>query len=58
MLASLGAEALCDATDVIGRLYGRPTVDREELVAVARERIGEWRRWRESLEELGKQTWI
>jgi beta-glucosidase-like glycosyl hydrolase len=57
LLADLGDQTPCDATGAIERLYGRPTVDREDLAAVARERIGEWRRWRESLEELGNQTW-
>jgi beta-N-acetylhexosaminidase len=46
-----------DAGDAISRLYGRPTVNREELVQVGREGIKEWRRWRQSLEELGEQRW-
>ncbi len=46
-----------DATVAITRLYGRPTVNRKELVDVDREGIKEWRRWRQSLEELGAQSW-
>jgi beta-N-acetylhexosaminidase len=57
LLAGVGDESPGDATAVIAGLYGRPTVGREELVEVMRERIGEWRRWRRSLEELGEQTW-
>jgi len=48
---------LSDATETISRLYGRPTVNREELVEVEREGIREWRHWRQSLEELGEQRW-
>jgi beta-N-acetylhexosaminidase len=46
-------EPLMDAGAAISRLYGRPTVNREELIEVDREGIKEWRRWRQSLEELG-----
>jgi beta-N-acetylhexosaminidase len=41
----------------IARLYGRPTVDRDELAEVAREGIREWGHWQRSLEELGEQKW-
>ena len=56
LLGGLG-EPLGDAGAAISRLYGRPTVNREELVEVDREGIKEWRRWRQSLEELGAQSW-
>jgi beta-N-acetylhexosaminidase len=55
LLAEL--DGLADAGEAISRLYGRPTVNREELVSVDREGIKEWRRWRQSLEELGEQRW-
>ena len=46
-----------DATAAIQRLYGRPTVDREELIAVRQEGIREWDHWRHSLERLGDESW-
>ena len=46
-----------DATSGIRRLYGKPTVSREELEIVQREGIREWGYWRKSLEELGEQDW-
>jgi len=49
--------AIGDASNAISRLYGRPTVNRDELISVDREGIKEWRRWRQSLEELGRQQW-
>ena len=51
-------EALGGATGAIGRLYGRPTVDAAELERVVVAGIGEWTRWRKSLEELGEQAWV
>lgn len=57
LLSDLAGESLGDAAETVARMYGRPTVNREELVEVVRERIGEWRRWQASLEELGKQSW-
>lgn len=51
-------DALGDATAIIERLYGWPTVDAGELDRVVREGIREWRQWQKSLEELGEQTWI
>ncbi|MBT8051516.1 MAG: beta-N-acetylhexosaminidase [Gammaproteobacteria bacterium] len=45
-----------DASSVIGRLYGVPTVDRGELAEVVREGIREWGYWRQSLERLG-ESW-
>ncbi len=48
---------LGDAGEAISRLYGRPTVNREELVEVDREGIREWRHWQQSLEDLGDQIW-
>jgi beta-N-acetylhexosaminidase len=56
LLSSLGDE-LGDATAVVQRLYGRPTVDRDELVQVVREGIREWGYWQQSLERLGEQSW-
>jgi beta-glucosidase-like glycosyl hydrolase len=50
-------ESLGDASEAISRLYGRPTVNREELVEVDREGIREWRHWQQSLEDLGEQRW-
>ena len=50
-------ESLGDASEAISRLYGRPTVNREELVEVDREGIREWGHWQQSLEELGEQRW-
>ena len=47
-----------DATDAIARLYGRPTVDRDELIVVRQERIREWDHWRHSLEQLENETWV
>jgi len=46
-----------DASAAVSSLYGRPTVDREELVTVMREGIREWGHWRQSLERLGEQAW-
>ena len=57
LLSDLADDSLVDASASVARMYGRPTVNREELVEVVRERIGEWRRWQASLEELGKQSW-
>lgn len=57
LLAELAGESPGDATEAITSLYGRPTVNRDELAEVQRERIGEWRRWQRSLEVLGEQEW-
>jgi len=46
-----------DALDSVSRLYGKPTVNREELAEVGREGIREWGHWQQSLETLGGQTW-
>jgi beta-N-acetylhexosaminidase len=48
---------LSDTGESISRLYGWPTVSREELANVDDEGIKEWSRWKLSLEELGKQSW-
>ena len=48
---------LGDASDAISRLYGTPTVTRDELVQVSQERIREWQHWQQSLESLGRQSW-
>jgi beta-N-acetylhexosaminidase len=57
MLLDDWQEPIADSTEAVGRLYGRPTVNREELLAVVREGIREWGHWRRSLEDLGKQKW-
>jgi beta-N-acetylhexosaminidase len=49
------SESPADATDAIARLYGRPTVDRDQLVQVVQEGIREWGHWQRSLEQLGEQ---
>jgi beta-N-acetylhexosaminidase len=41
----------------VSRLYGRPTVSKEELASVDFEGVKEWRRWRHSLEALEEQNW-
>lgn len=41
----------------VSRLYGHPTVSKEELASVDREGVKEWRRWSQSLESLGEQGW-
>ena len=46
-----------DATATIGRLYGSPTVDGDELEVVRIERIREWGHWQRSLEALNHQSW-
>jgi beta-N-acetylhexosaminidase len=56
LLAQLDASP-ADASAAVTRLYGRPTVDREQLAAVAREGIREWAHWQRSLELLGQQAW-
>ena len=47
-----------DANVPISKLYGRPTVDRDELTVVMEAGIRELRQWQNSLEELGRQQWI
>ena len=49
-------DPLADASEAISRLYGRPTVNREELAAVQQEGIKEWQDWQKSLETLGEWT--
>ncbi len=44
-----------DATDAVTRLYGHPTVNREELAIVKQEGIREWAHWQQSLEKLVDQ---
>jgi beta-N-acetylhexosaminidase len=46
-----------NANGPISKLYGRPTLDRDELVVVEQAGGRELRQWRNSLEELGGQTW-
>ena len=45
-----GASPQREASDALERLYGRPTVDREQLRAVVAEGIREWGHWQRSLE--------
>jgi len=54
LLGQLGRSP-ADATEAVARLYGRPTVDGEELVQVVNEGIREWSHWQRSLEALGGQ---
>ena len=56
LLAGIGG-AISDASVPIGKLYGRPTVDRDELAVVREAGIRELRQWQNSLEELGGQQW-
>ena len=56
LLSDLDGSPL-DAASAIASLYGHPTVDREELAEVNRERIREWRHWQKTVEELGEQWW-
>jgi len=56
LLAGLD-EPLGGASEAISRLYGQPTVNREELVEVDREHIREWGHWQRSLEDMGEQRW-
>ena len=46
-----------DASSALVRLYGRPTVGREQLQEVVAEGIREWGHWQRSLEALGEQSW-
>jgi beta-N-acetylhexosaminidase len=50
-------DSMSDAGDAINRLYGTPTVNREELEVVRQEGIREWAHWQRSLETLGEQVW-
>jgi beta-N-acetylhexosaminidase len=50
-------DSLGDATEAVSRLYGRPTIDREQLARVVREGIREWSHWQRSLEKLGERSW-
>ena len=52
------AGRLGDAAPLIGRLYGRPTVDAADLDRVVHAGIREWQHWQNSLEELGERTWV
>jgi len=56
-LLSVLDESPGDATEAVQQLYGRPTVDRDELGQVVREGIREWGHWQQSLERLGEQSW-
>jgi len=48
---------ISDASESISKLYGRPTLDRDELAVVKEAGIRELRQWQNSLEELGEQKW-
>ena len=52
-----GAAPERDASAALARLYGRPTVGREQLRAVVAEGIREWGHWQRSLEALNEQSW-
>ncbi|MEJ2384659.1 MAG: beta-N-acetylhexosaminidase [Xanthomonadales bacterium] len=56
-LLSGGSAPVRDAASALARLYGRPTVGREQLQAVVAEGIREWGHWQRSLEALGDQSW-
>jgi beta-N-acetylhexosaminidase len=56
-LLGSGAAPERDASSALSRLYGRPTVGREQLAAVVAEGIREWGHWQRSLEALGEQSW-
>jgi beta-N-acetylhexosaminidase len=56
LLAGIGGP-ISDASTPISKLYGRPTVDRDELAVVKQAGIRELRQWQNSLEELGGQQW-
>jgi len=49
--------AISDANGPIRKLYGRPSLDRDELAVVKDAGIRELRHWQNSLEELGGQQW-
>ena len=46
-----------DANEPISKLYGQPTLKREELAVAKEVGIRELSQWQNSLEELGGQTW-
>ncbi len=46
-----------DANGPISKLYGQPTLKREELAVAKEVGIRELHQWQNSLEELGGQTW-
>jgi len=48
---------ICNANSLIGKLYGRPSLDRDELAAVKKAGIRELGQWQNSLQELGEQKW-
>jgi len=54
LLGRLG-DSPTDATAAVTRLHGQATVDRDELVEVAKEGIREWGHWQRSLERLGER---
>ena len=56
-LLSGGSAPVRDAASALARLYGRPTVGREQLQAVVAEGIREWGHWQRSLEALNEQSW-
>jgi beta-N-acetylhexosaminidase len=56
LLAGIDAP-ISNANGSIRKLYGRPTLNRDELMVVEQAGGRELRRWRNSLEELGGQQW-
>jgi beta-N-acetylhexosaminidase len=57
LLGGDGEPAPFDASPAAGRLYGKATVDADELRQVVREGIREWPQWQRSLEDLAQQDW-
>lgn len=49
---SYGERAGADGGGLIARLYGWPTLDREDLDQAELHGMGEWRQWQRSLEQL------
>jgi beta-N-acetylhexosaminidase len=48
---------ISNANGSISKLYGRPTLNRDELMVVEQAGGRELRQWQNSLEELGGQQW-
>ena len=50
-------EPLGNADGLVNKLYGKPTLDQNELAVLDEAGIGELHQWQKSLEELGRQKW-
>ena len=57
LLSGVGAGPVSEHSPAAARLYGRPTVDADELRRVVQEGIREWPHWQRSLEDLAQQDW-